>query len=256
MRYFIEIAYDGTHYHGWQVQPGSPTVQEQLEKALHFKAGLSGHVTGCGRTDTGVHAGQFFAHFDLDEALNTDQLDLLTYGLNRFLPEDIAVKRVFRVNGDAHSRFDAISRTYQYFINISKNPFNRQFAWRPGIVPDIPLMNHAAALLLSYNDFTSFSKLHTDVKTNNCAITHALWTKKDDSLVFTITADRFLRNMVRAIVGTLLEVGKNKLAPDDFRQIIESRDRQNAGMSVPARGLFLQKVTYNWEQILPTETPV
>ncbi len=253
MRYFIEIAYDGTHYHGWQVQPGSTTVQEQIEKALRFKAGLNGHVTGCGRTDTGVHAGQFFAHFDVDEALDSAQLELLADGMNRFLPADIAVRRVFRVNDDAHSRFDAQSRTYQYFINTSKNPFNRHYAWRHNSAPGTALMNEAAALLMQYSDFTSFSKLHTDVKTNNCIITHARWTQADNSLVFTITADRFLRNMVRAIVGTLLDVGRNKITLDDVRQIIESRDRRNAGMSVPAKGLFLQKVAYNWEQILPIE---
>lgn len=254
MRYFIEIAYDGTHYHGWQVQPGSSTVQEQIEKALRFKVGLNAHVTGCGRTDTGVHAGQFFAHFDVDQAFDNAQLDLLTNGLNRFLPEDIAVRRTFRVNDDAHCRFDALSRTYQYFISISKNPFRQRYAWRHFMTIDMTLMNKAAALLMDYQDFTSFSKLHTDVKTNNCTITHALWTKMDDSLVFTITADRFLRNMVRAIVGTLLDVGKNKIALDTLRLVIESKDRQNAGMSVPARGLFLQKVAFNWEQILPTET--
>jgi tRNA pseudouridine38-40 synthase len=251
MRYFIELAYDGTNYHGWQSQAGSVTVQEALELGLRYKAGLKDRITGCGRTDAGVHAKQFFAHFDHNELMEPDSLAKLTGSLNNFLPADIAVRRIFRVRSDAHARFDAVSRTYQYFIQTTKNPFNRDYAWHLCIKPDVALMNRAATVLMSYQDFTSFSKLHTDVKTNICNISKASWEQADGQLVFTITADRFLRNMVRAIVGTLLDIGRNKISPDDLKRIIESKNRQKAGMSAPAHGLFLQRVEYIQENILP-----
>lgn len=251
MRYFIELAYDGTNYHGWQSQPGSVTVQEQLELGLRYKAGLEDRVTGCGRTDAGVHAGQFFAHFDHNELMEPADLAELTSSLNSFLPGDIVVRQIFRVNNDAHARFDAVSRTYQYFIQTAKNPFNRNYAWHLCINPDIELMNRAATVLMTYQDFTSFSKLHTDVKTNFCNIFKASWEQADGQLVFTITADRFLRNMVRAIVGTLMDIGRNKISLDDLKRIIESKNRQKAGISVPANGLFLHRVDYIRENILP-----
>jgi tRNA pseudouridine38-40 synthase len=254
MRYFIELAYDGTNYHGWQSQPGSITVQEQLELGLRYKAGLKDRITGCGRTDTGVHARQFFAHFDHNELMEPERLTLLAGSLNNFLPDDITIRQIFRVNNDAHARFDAISRTYQYFIQTTKNPFNRDYAWHFYIHPDVELMNRAAAVMMTYQDFSSFSKLHTDVKTNICKISQASWTQTGGQLVFTVTADRFLRNMVRAIVGTLLDIGRRKITVDDLKIIIESKNRQSAGMSVPAKGLFLQRVDYNPEHILPATT--
>lgn len=250
MRYFIELAYDGTAYHGWQTQPGSASIQELVELGLKYKAGLAGRITGCGRTDTGVHARQFFAHFDLDCALDKGGHDELVWELNNYLPRDIAIRRIFSVNENAHARFDAISRTYSYHIATFKNPFDSQYLWHVHIKPDFELMNRAAAILLENTDFTSFSKLHTDVKTNNCRVTHAQWTDLDDKLTFTITADRFLRNMVRAIVGTLIDVGRGKISIEVFKTIVESKNRQNAGMSVPAHALFLDRVEYDWQKIL------
>jgi tRNA pseudouridine38-40 synthase len=250
MRYFVELSYDGAAYHGWQVQDGAVSVQEILEKALRFKAGVSERITGCGRTDTGVHARQFFAHFNLDTDLNADQLLSLVFELNRFVPNDIAILQVFRVNESAHTRFDALARTYKYYINFKKNPFTDNYAWSYQVNFDVNKMNSAAATLLEYTDFTSFAKLHTDVKTNNCKISAAYWEQLETQLVFTVTADRFLRNMVRAIVGTLVEVGRGKLSVDDVHRIIQSKNRSNAGMSVPAKGLFLEKIEYDWEQII------
>lgn len=250
MRFFIEISYDGTAYHGWQMQNDDPTVQQMLETGLKYKLGLTGKVTGCGRTDTGVHARQFFAHFDLDDVPDDQQIENAVWELNSYLPVDIAVHRIFRVSDDAHARFDAIARTYKYYINILKDPFTDRFTWYYRAPLDIKSMNRAAEILMEYSDFTSFSKLHTDVKTNNCRISEATWNNSEGQLIFTITADRFLRNMVRAIVGTMVEVGRGKLAPEDLRQIILRKDRGAAGMSVPARGLFLEKVDYNWDKIL------
>lgn len=250
MRYFVELSYDGTAYHGWQVQEGVVSVQEILEKALKFKVGVNQRITGCGRTDTGVHARQFFAHFNLDKELDTDQMKNLVFELNSFVPKDIAIHRVFRVNDSAHARFDALTRSYAYYINFCKNPFTENFAWSYQLDFDVDKMNRAALILMEYTDFTSFAKLHTDVKTNNCKISVAHWEQKETQLVFTITADRFLRNMVRAIAGTLVEVGRGKLNVEDVHRIIQSKNRSNAGMSVPAKGLFLEKVEYDWEQIL------
>jgi tRNA pseudouridine38-40 synthase len=182
--------------------------------------------------------------------LEMEQLTLLVGELNSYLPRDIFVNRIFPVIDGAHARFDAVSRSYQYFIQTLKNPFNSDFAWHFYIRPDIDLMNEASVILLNYSDFTSFSKLHTDVKTNNCVLKEASWSYNNGLLVFTITADRFLRNMVRAIVGTLVDVGRKKITIENLKEIIESKNRQNAGMSVPAKGLFLHKIVYRWEEIL------
>lgn len=240
-RFFLEIMYDGTNYHGWQVQPNSTTVQEQVEKALSTVLGQKINVMGAGRTDTGVHAKQFFAHFDCNLTLRNKDI---VHRLNSFLSSDISVKSLKKVIKDAHCRFDATSRTYEYIIHTSKNPFYKNracFFYKP---LDIDLMNFAAQYLFDFTDFTSFSKLHTQTKTNNCSIKKAVWENVDDTLLFTIESDRFLRNMVRAIVGTLLDVGQGKTTPDDFIKIIESKDRSKAGTSVPAHALYLTHVSY------------
>jgi tRNA pseudouridine38-40 synthase len=253
MRFFIELSYNGAAYHGWQLQPGVDTVQELISTGLRYKMGFQGNVTGCGRTDAGVHACQFFAHFDHPGRFNQSELDSIAFSLDSFLPADIAVSRIFRVKDDAHARFDAISRTYKYYINQKKNPFNFNLTWRHPFAYDLRKMNLAADTLLSFTDFTSFAKLHSDVKTNNCKIIEARWEQRGGQLIFIITADRFLRNMVRAIVGTLVEVGSGKISLDGFRQIIEMKDRSRAGMSVPAQGLFLDKVDYEWSRLLIEE---
>jgi len=240
-RFFIEIMYDGSNYHGWQVQPNSITVQEQLEKAISTVLNKKTGVMGAGRTDTGVHAKQFFAHFDYDSNL----LDVNTvYRLNSFLPHDICVKSISEVKADAHCRFDAISRTYEYIIYNSKNPFLVDNAYFLHKTLDIEEMNKAANCLFDFIDFTSFSKLHTQARTNNCNIKKAVWEQKGDTLIFTIQADRFLRNMVRAIVGSLINVGLGKTSIDDFVKIIKSKDRAKAGASVPAHALYLTQVCY------------
>jgi tRNA pseudouridine38-40 synthase len=242
-RYFIRLSYKGTNYHGWQIQPNASSVQEELNKALCTILNQPINVVGCGRTDTGVHASDFMAHFEVDETCGFD-CGKLAFKLNRFLPHDIAIREVFRVKLDAHTRFDAISRTYNYKITKHKNPFRTESHWKIQHQLDVSKMNVAAKILLEYIDFTSFSKLHTDVKTNNCKITIAEWNESDDELVFTIKADRFLRNMVRAIVGTLIEVGRGKMDLNEFRQVIESKNRSNAGSSVPGNGLSLSKIEY------------
>ncbi len=242
-RYFIELAYNGTRFHGWQVQPNAKTVQESLEKALSTVCRETIAVTGAGRTDTGVHASYFVAHFD-SEKVTLDHPDF-TYKMNSFLGADLVVFRISKVNSDAHARFDATSRTYLYFINQRKDPFARESSWYLNRPLDVDQMNAACAVLFGYTDFTSFSKLHTDVKTNNCKIFEAGWVRNGHQLVFTIRADRFLRNMVRAIVGTLVEVGRGKLTIAEFRQIIESKDRGVAGASAPAEGLFLADISYS-----------
>jgi tRNA pseudouridine38-40 synthase len=242
-RYFIELAYRGTRFHGWQIQPNALTVQEELNKALSILTRENVNVVGAGRTDTGVHASFFVAHFDVERKLeNPEQLG---YKLNAFLPDDIRIDRLFEVDTDAHARFSAISRTYHYYISHRKELFNHEFTHLITFKPDVVLMNEAAKLLYDYTDFTSFSKLHTDVKTNNCKVMQAFWQEKNGLLVFEIKADRFLRNMVRAIVGTLLEVGKGKLTLDQFNEVIDLRDRSRAGMSVSAKGLFLSHIEYH-----------
>lgn len=241
-RYFIYLSYDGAAYHGWQVQPNGITVQECLEKALSLLLRCETPVVGAGRTDTGVHAKLMVAHFDSETVLP----DTVEYAerLNRILPKDIAVAKIVPVSSEAHSRFDALSRTYHYYITTEKNPFTRNYSMKIHSPLDWDAMNRAAARLFDYTDFTSFSKLHTDVKTNNCKIMKAEWSREGDMYRFTIQADRFLRNMVRAVVGTLLEVGRGKLDVDGFCHIIEAKDRCSAGTSVPAQALFLVDVTY------------
>lgn len=207
-------------------------------------------TTGAGRTDTGVHARFFIAHFDSSGNMLHHNQKLL-HQLNKVLPIDIAVKRIYIVPDDAHARFDAISRTYEYHIILEKDPFYNEFAWHLKHKPDLRLMNKAASMLLEISDFTSFSKLHSNTKTNNCKVIRANWEEKEGKLVFTIEADRFLRNMVRAIVGTLVDVGRGKTSMDEFKGIINSKNRSKAGQSAPAKGLFLTNISYPWDYGLP-----
>lgn len=241
-RYFIYLTYDGTRYHGWQIQPNGCSVQQTLMEALATFLRRPVEVVGAGRTDAGVHARLMVAHFDSSESLDAAAV---TDKLNRLLPPDIAVYRVCEVRDGAHARFSATSRTYKYYVTTRKAPFTRQYAWRLFHPLDFARMNEAAATLFDYVDFTSFSKVHTDVKTNNCRIMEARWEQTaDDEWVFTIRADRFLRNMVRAVVGTLVEVGRGKLSVEGFRRVIEQKDRCCAGSSVPGHALFLVDITY------------
>ncbi len=243
-RYFIELAYNGANYHGWQLQPNALTVQEVLNKALSTLLRQPIATTGCGRTDTGVHAMQFFAHFDVEEPMVHGPWFAGLRSLNALLPHDIAVKRIIPVDVDAHARFDATLRAYQYHIHFHKDPFKNGLSWLLRDMPDMELMNQAAKLLMEYTDFSCFSKANTQVFTNNCKISRAEWVKTADGMVFRISADRFLRNMVRAIVGTLLITGRGEMPPERIHDIIQSKDRSNAGTSVPACGLFLMEVIY------------
>ncbi|UAM98765.1 tRNA pseudouridine(38-40) synthase TruA [Polaribacter litorisediminis] len=241
MRYFIELSYNGKNYHGWQIQPDVISVQEKLNNAVSTVLQEEIQVVGAGRTDTGVHASQMFAHFDTTKELKEEIL----FRLNSILPNDISVAQVFLVDDDKHVRFDAISRSYEYKIWLGRNPFLLDFSWQiHSQKPNIALMNDAAKLLLEYEDFQCFSKVKTDVYTFNCNITEAFWEQKENELTFYISANRFLRNMVRAIVGTLKDVGLGKISKEDFRKIIESKNRSNAGLSVPAKGLFLTQIKY------------
>lgn len=241
MRYFIELAYNGSKYHGWQNQPAAVSVQETLEKAFHMLLQEETPLTGAGRTDAGVHATRYFAHFD---TANISDTEVFVFKMNSVLPPDISVYDLFPVNPDAHARFDATSRSYEYHIVQHKDPFSFEFAHYVKNELDVEKMNEAAMILTEYRDFKSFSRSRTDVKTYNCRIDKAFWEEQENKLVFHITADRFLRNMVRAVVGTLLEVGLGKIAPERLHEIIQSRDRQKAGASVPAKGLFLTKIEY------------
>ncbi|WP_313807877.1 tRNA pseudouridine(38-40) synthase TruA [Flavobacterium sp.] len=241
MRYFIEFAYNGKNYHGWQYQPQSISVQETLNKALSTLLKKEIDVVGAGRTDTGVHAKQMYAHFDFEENLDSE---FWTKKLNSFLPKDIVVFGLISLHEDAHARFDATSRTYEYHIHTFKDAFEHEGSWYHFHPLDVAKMNEAAKILFEYKDFECFSKVHTDVRTFNCDIKEAFWQQDGNRLVFTISADRFLRNMVRAIVGTLIGVGLGKISLEDFRKIIESKDRGKAGFSVPAHGLYLTKVNY------------
>lgn len=265
-RYFIELAYNGTNYHGWQTQPNAVTVQQVLDKALATLLRAPVETTGAGRTDTGVHARQLFVHLDVEkkfivdgpssiaeagEEINpanhgplTANHGLKMRGLNALLPYDIAVKRIIPVHAEAHARFDATLRSYEYHIHLDKDPFLHNLSWLVRDKPEIVLMNQAAAIIMEYTDFSCFSKSNTQVKTNNCKISRAEWVSDGDKMVFHISADRFLRNMVRAIVGTLMLVGKGDIEPEAVRGIIESKNRSNAGTSVPACGLYLTEVKY------------
>lgn len=255
MRYFLKLSYNGMNFHGWQSQPNAVSVQETIEKALSTILRQPISITGAGRTDTGVHARMMFSHFDYPEAIEDKKRFLLS--LNRLIGKDIAIHELYPVHEDAHARFDATSRTYKYFIGFEKNPFLKELYWQSPSFLSIEKMNEAAEILKGVADFTSFAKLHSDVKTNICDVREAYWLplQKDkegsdfmgtlkDGIVFTITADRFLRNMVRAIVGTLVEVGRNKISINDFKEIIDERNRCSAGTSMPPNALFLWDITY------------
>lgn len=269
MRFFIYLSYDGAQYHGWQIQPNGTSVQEVMQNALSTLLRETIDIVGAGRTDAGVNAKMMVAHFDCsDKAVSVimqdgGEAEALLHGvcagrtdmavatrtfikkMNRILPPDIAVHKVVPVRADAHARFDAISRTYHYYVTTEKSPFSRYYAYRFPQPLDFALMNEAASRLFSYIDFTSFSKLHTDVKTNNCRIMKAEWTQLSDvEWMFTIKADRFLRNMVRAVVGTLFEVGRGRMSVEEFCRVIERKDRCAAGSSVPGNALFLAEVEY------------
>ena len=252
MRYFIQLSYDGTGYHGWQVQPNGVSVQEVLQKALSTLLRQPTEVTGAGRTDAGVHASMMVAHFDWPaahegEGCEEAPLDCtqLTYKLNRLLPPDVAVQAVRPVGPEMHARFSATRRTYHYYIHTRKDPFLRGYSWQVNVPLDFALMNEAAQVLLEYSDFTSFSKTDTDVKTNICQLTEARWEQlKPGEWRFTVSANRFLRNMVRAIVGTLVEVGRHRMTISQMRHAIEAKDRQRAGESVPGHALYLTNIEY------------
>jgi tRNA pseudouridine38-40 synthase len=241
LRYFIKLAYNGTQYHGWQSQPNAITVQETLEKALSLLFKTSIQLVGAGRTDSGVHATEMFAHFDFPDLLDSD---FWVPKLNSYLPKDIVIYTILSVEADAHARFDATSRTYEYYINSFKDVFLNDQSWYHHHPLDLEKMNEAAAYLLNYSDFECFSKTNTDVFTYNCKISQAFWQKKDNQLLFTITADRFLRNMVRAIVGTLVNIGQGKMEVTQMKTIIESKNRSEAGFSAPALGLYLTQIKY------------
>lgn len=241
-RYFIYLSYNGKNYCGWQNQPNGISIQEMIEKAISTILRTSISIVGAGRTDAGVHARQMVAHFEAD--LKGIQLDYFTNKLNSFLPYDIAIQKIVEVKDDAHARFDAKSRLYRYYVTTEKDPFLYDTYYRIRNNLDIDKMNSCANVLFEYKDFTSFSKLHTDVKTNLCDISQAFWVAEGSRYVFTIKADRFLRNMVRAIVGTLLEVGYGRLDEKGLRRIIEAKDRQVAGRSVVGHALFLEEIEY------------
>jgi len=249
-RYFVKLAYDGTLYHGWQVQKTANSVQETITRALQVRLKHEDiSLVGCGRTDTGVHALEFFAHFDLVDSVSQLELDDLTFRLNKQLPKDIVIYRMNPVPPGMHARFSAVSRTYKYFLHTEKDPFLNAYSYFLFGDLNMDLMNKASALLLKYEDFTSFARLHSKSETNICNIQEAGWKKDGHKIVFTITADRFLRNMVRAIVGTILDLGRDKISLDDFKEIVEVKDRSKAGKSAAARGLFLVQVAYPDEPI-------
>lgn len=252
MRYFLKLAYNGERFHGWQSQPNAVSVQQTIEEALSTVMRLPVSVTGAGRTDTGVHARVMYAHADLPQPVADKGRLLLS--LNRLVGKDIAINDLIEVADDAHARFDAVERTYKYFVTSAKSPFLYPFSWHSPSALDMERMNEAASILLDTGDFTSFAKLHSDAKTNICDVRKSVWKPLGDSddgislpvegMVFTISADRFLRNMVRAIVGTLVDVGRGKISIEGFREIIEKKDRCSAGTSMPAGALFLWDVKY------------
>lgn len=255
MRYFLKLSYNGAQFHGWQSQPNAVSVQSSIENALEIICRRKISITGAGRTDTGVNARVMYAHFDCEEEIKDPNRFLLS--LNSLVGRNISIEKILSVHDEAHARFDATSRTYKYFITFSKNPFLHNLSWRSPSPLEVNKMNEAASFLLINQDFTSFAKLHSDVKTNICNVSHAHWSFISDDqesldfigflnhgLVFTITADRFLRNMVRAIVGTLVEVGRGKITPEDFNNIIIQKNRNAAGTSMPPEALFLWNITY------------
>ncbi len=255
MRYFLRLSYNGQRFHGWQSQPNAMSVQQTIEEALAVICRVPVPITGAGRTDAGVHARCMYAHFDLAEALKDKHRFLLS--LNRLAGKDIAFHDLIEVPDDAHARFDAMERTYKYFVTYTKSTFLYPYSWHSPSRLDVDKMNEAARLLIETDDFSSFAKLHSDAKTNICDVREAIWTPLHDNvsgedsvslpvsgIVFTISADRFLRNMVRAVVGTLVDVGRGKLDIDGFKRIIEMKDRCSAGVSMPAEALFLWNVKY------------
>ena len=243
MRYFITLSFDGTRYHGWQVQPSSPSVQEELQRGLSLLLRTEVRVTGAGRTDTGVHASMMVAHFDVETEVDCHQL---AYKLNKLLPQDIAIQKIEPVSDDMHARFSATSRTYHYYIHTAKDPFQRYYSCELHYPLNFEAMNEAARRLLDYEDFGAFCKSHADVKTTFCHVTHAEWVQlSPTSWRFEITANRFLRNMVRAVVGTLIEVGRGRLTIDDFCKVVEGKQRTEAGESMPGNALFLVNIEYS-----------
>ena len=234
------LAYNGANYCGWQIQPNGLSIQEVLEKSLATVLRVPTPIVGAGRTDAGVHARQMMAHFEAD----VQDIALFTNKLNRILPNDIVIYKIVRVKEDAHARFDATSRLYRYYLTTQKDPFMYPYKYKVHGNIDVEMMNKCSQVLFEYIDFTSFSKLHTDVKTNDCKITRAQWKQEGHDYIFTIQANRFLRNMVRAIVGTLLEAGRGKLDEAGMRRIIEAKDRNIAGFSVPGNALFLEEIDY------------
>ena len=241
MRYFISLSYIGTHFHGWQIQPNAITVQQKIQEGLYVLLKEEVQIYGAGRTDTGVHAKQMYAHFDSEASFEFDEL---CHRLNSFVPDTILIKSIFSVPAKAHARFDALCRRYEYWICSFKNPFLKERAWLLFNELNYDLMNEAAAHLLDVRDFTSFSKLNTQVKSNVCILKKALWEKKNDTWVFTIESNRFLRNMVRSIVGTLVNVGKGNVSLEEFKAIVAKKDRSHAGISAPAQGLYLVHIKY------------
>lgn len=246
-RYFLEIAYDGTNYHGWQIQENAHTVQGELNAVIERLCNENIKSMGCGRTDTGVHASKFYVHFDLQEGLKYSY-DQFLFKLNALLPSDISVKNILEVLPESHARFDALQREYQYHIHFAKNPFKERFSLQvlKGDELNLVLMNEACEVLKSYQDFSSFSKSHSGTKTNLCHVQKAYWSETSEGICFTIMADRFLRNMVRAIVGTLLEVGSGKMTIEELKNVVESKNRGKAGKSVDGKALFLTNVTYSY----------
>lgn len=243
MRFFITLSYDGTRFHGWQIQPNGISVQEELQRGLSLLLRRETAVTGAGRTDTGVHARMMVAHFDVEQ-LPMDCRQL-AYKLNKLLPQDIAIQHIDPVADDMHARFSAVSRTYYYYLHTVKSPFLRRYSCELHYPLDFSRMNEAAAMLTAYEDFGAFCKSHADVKTTLCQVSKAEWRQTGDhEWLFEITANRFLRNMVRAVVGTLIEVGRGRLSLDDFRRVVEGKCRTEAGESMPAHALFLQRITY------------
>ncbi|TRX29726.1 tRNA pseudouridine(38-40) synthase TruA [Flavobacterium franklandianum] len=243
MRYFIKLAYNGTNYHGWQCQPNASSVQETLNKAVSVILNSEINLMGAGRTDTGVHAKEMYAHFDFE---NPFEIQSLVHKLNSYLPKDIVIYDIIPVHQEAHARFDATKRTYEYHINTFKDVFLQDESWYYHQKLDLDLMNQASKLLFNHTDFQCFSKVNTDVNTFDCTIFEAHWTQEKNTLIFTISANRFLRNMVRAIVGTLVYVGLHKITLVDFNNIIASKNRSEAGFSVPAHGLYLTKIDYEY----------
>jgi len=241
-RYFIHLSYDGTNYHGWQVQPNGSSVQAELQRALSTLLRQPIEIVGAGRTDAGVHARKMVAHFDVEELLDLKQT---AFRMNRILPRDIAVEKIEKVGDDMHARFSATSRTYHYYIHTHKDPFCRAYSCETHYDLDFDAMNEAARVLLTQDDFASFCKTGADVKTTICHVTHAQWHQTSPTTwYFEITANRFLRNMVRAVVGTLIDVGRHRIDLEGFKQIVENKTRTAAGESMPGHALFLEDVTY------------